>query len=104
MKVVLRFYDVTAGHYPGRLGECDGYLTTGASHSVEDEEPWIARFAGFIRHLHQQQARLFGICFGHQMIAHALGGCVEQSRRGWGVGVHEVTVARREAWMNPDAS
>ena len=31
---------------------------------------------------------MVGICFGHQIIAKALGGVVSKSDKGWGVGIH----------------
>lgn len=102
--VSLRFYDVTTGHYPDDLAECDGYLTNGAAASVNDPDPWIADLAAFLRHLHAQGVKLFAICFGHQMIAHALGGSVAKSNRGWGVGIHEVAITHREPWMIPSAN
>ena len=40
--------------------------------------------------MHRQQKNLIGICFGHQLVAQALGGKVEKATAGWGVGVHEV--------------
>lgn len=101
--VSLRFYDVTANQYPEHLNECDGYLTNGASASVHDVDPWIARFEEFIRRLHRCETRLFAICFGHQMVAHALGGRVEKAQRGWGVGIHEVSITHEEPWMIPAA-
>jgi len=104
IEVSLRFYDVTTGQYPDQLHECDGYLTNGASASVYDVDPWIAKFANFVRQLHAEQVNLFAICFGHQMIAHAFGGRVEQSERGWGVGVHEITLTNHEPWMIPAAA
>lgn len=100
-EIALRFYDVTEGHYPDNLRECHGYLTNGAGASVNDPDPWIATLAEFLRTLHAQDIPLFGICFGHQLIASALGGRVEQSTRGWGVGIHEVEVVAREPWMSP---
>jgi GMP synthase-like glutamine amidotransferase len=102
-EVRLRFYDVTAGQYPDRLDECDGYLTNGAGASANDPDPWIARLADFFRHLHAEHAKLFAICFGHQIIAKALGGRVEKSTRGWGVGIHDIAVLHREPWMTPTA-
>lgn len=104
VEVSLRFYDVTNGEYPTRFDECAGYLTNGAGASVSDDDPWIESFESFVRHLFENKIRLFAICFGHQMIAKALGGHVERSERGWGVGIHEVDVVAREPWMSPRAS
>jgi GMP synthase-like glutamine amidotransferase len=102
--VKLRFYTATAREFPERLDECDGYLTSGSAASVNDEQPWIADLERFVQRLHQAEAKLFAICFGHQMIARALGGRVEVSGRGWGVGVQEVEVTKTEPWMIPRTS
>ena len=40
-------------------------------------------------------------CFGHQLIAQALGGAVGRAAAGWGVGVHTWKVVRDESWMRP---
>ena len=42
-----------------------------------------------------------GICFGHQMLAHAMGGEVAKATQGWGVGVLPVEMLRQEPWMEP---
>ena len=94
------FYDVQRGAYPERIGDCDGYLITGSRASAYDDEPWIERLGGFVRELHAERAKTVGICFGHQLIAQALGGEVRRAA-GWGVGVHAWAPVRREAWMQP---
>lgn len=81
-------YDVQNGEYPGDIDEVDAYLITGSKASVYDDEPWIARLADFVRELHARKKKLVGICFGHQLVAHALGGVTRKSPRGWGVGLH----------------
>lgn len=100
--VSLEIYDVQNGRYPNSLDECEGYITTGSAYSVYDAEPWIRRFQEFVRELHQNSVKLVGICFGHQMIAEALGGKCEKSEQGWGVGVKNVSIISKKAWMKPE--
>lgn len=95
------FFNVRAGRYPRRIEDCDGYIVTGSRHSVYDDMAWIADLADFARQLHRARARTVGICFGHQLIAHALGGVVGPAAVGWGVGVHAWNVVARPAWMRP---
>lgn len=81
-------YDVQEGEYPRDIDEVDAYLVTGSKSSVYDDEPWIARLLDFVRQLHARKKKLVGICFGHQLVAQALGGATRKSPRGWGVGLH----------------
>ena len=97
----FEFFDVRRERYPRHIDDCDGYLITGSRASVYDDEPWIARLVGFVRELHDANARTVGICFGHQLVARALGGAVGRSPGGWGVGVHTWTAVRHEPWMHP---
>ncbi|MGF1742478.1 GMP synthase [Vibrio profundum] len=83
----LTFYRALDGELPKNIDECDAYITTGSKHSVNDDYPWITQLEDFVRQLHQHKKKLVGICFGHQLIAKALGGEVIQAPQGWGVGV-----------------
>jgi GMP synthase-like glutamine amidotransferase len=96
-----RIYDLAAGQYPTDLAECDFYITTGSKASVYDDEPWIYAFAGLVRDIAQARLPMVGVCFGHQMIAHALGGRTAKSDRGWGIGVHTFDVSLHQPWMQP---
>lgn len=95
-----RVYDLTAGHCPAPH-ECDAWVATGSRFSVYDDVPWINAFAQLVREIHAARRPFLGVCFGHQMMAHALGGKVARSPRGWGVGVHTFAVHQREPWMEP---
>ena len=53
-----------------------------------DDEAWIAHLKAYVRDLHARRKKLVGICFGHQIVADALGGRTVKSPRGWGVGLH----------------
>jgi GMP synthase-like glutamine amidotransferase len=98
------FLDIDARH--GRFPdpeECDAYLVTGSRHSVYDHLPWIAPLAGFVEGVLERQRPVVGICFGHQLIAHYLGGETRAAAQGWGVGVQQARVTGFEPWMNPPA-
>ena len=81
-------YDVEEGEYPGDVDEVDAYLITGSKSSVYDDKPWIATLMDFVRTLDARKKKVVGICFGHQIVAHALGGKTAKSSKGWGVGRH----------------
>ena len=97
----FEFFDVRRGCYPDRIGDCDAYLITGSRASVYDDEAWIVRLKDFVRELNDARAKTVGICFGHQLVAAALGGVVDRAEVGWGVGVHTWEVVDDEPWMRP---
>ncbi len=98
----FKVYRVTEGDYPESIHECDAYITTGSRFGVNDVHEWIKALEDFVIKLHQSQKKLIGICFGHQMIAKALGGVVEKSPKGWGVGISNIRVQRKQRWMELD--
>lgn len=80
-------YDVRAGALPDRPQACDAYVVTGSAAGVNDGFAWTEELAAFLRAA-RGHVRLIGICFGHQMIAHAFGGRVVKALDGWGLGLH----------------
>jgi len=91
-------FDVPAGELPGDPAEHGAYLITGSPAGVYEPLPWIGPLCNFIRAA--DQAKMVGICFGHQVMAEALGGHVEKSDKGWGAGLHHYSVVRYEPWMD----
>lgn len=65
------------------------HLITGCNEAAYDDTPWIVSLLNWIRRAHEAQLKLVGICFGHQAIAQALGGRVEQAPQGWGTGIRQ---------------
>ena len=96
--VELVTYDVVNGAMPDSATECDAWLTTGSRYSVNDDEQWIRDLEVFVREVAASRVPFVGVCFGHQLIAKALGGSVVKSERGWGVGIKEVEVADGLDW------
>jgi GMP synthase (glutamine-hydrolysing) len=75
--------------FPSSVTECDGWLVTGSRFSSYEPLPWIAQLEEFLRVAYDQDVPIVGICFGHQVMARALGGVVEKYAGGWSVGPHE---------------
>jgi GMP synthase-like glutamine amidotransferase len=93
-----RTFDVPQGALPAAPDLCRAWLVTGSPAGVYDDLPWIRPLLDFIRAA-RGRAKLVGICFGHQAIAQALGGQVEKSAKGWGIGVHDYAVRQAAPWM-----
>lgn len=100
--VDLRIYEVTRGEMPDSVDECQGWITSGSRRSCYEEEQWIDELHAFARTLAEQRRPHVGICFGHQLIARALGGEVERAA-GWGVGAQTFDVTATAPWMEAHA-
>ncbi len=70
----------------------DGFVMTGSSSSVTERAPWMLRTEELLRELVRLERPFFGICFGHQMLAQALGGEVKKNPRGREIGTIRVKV------------
>ena len=79
--------------------QLDAILITGSAAGVYDDLPWMAPLMDFIRWAADAQTPQIGICFGHQVIAHALGAKVAKSDKGWGIGRHVYDIVAPQPWM-----
>ena len=93
-------WHVEAMEFPASVHDADGWLLTGSRHAAYEDHPFIPVLEDFIRRAYVAHVPLVGICFGHQIIAQALGGRVEKFKGGWAVGAQEYRVDGEAVTMN----
>ena len=96
----FRRYDAEAMVFPQNIDECDGWLITGSKHGAYEDHAFIAPLEKLIREIHAAKMPLVGVCFGHQIIAQALGGRVEKFAGGWSIGRQPYHFEGREIALN----
>ncbi len=95
-------YCAYEGVLPESPEECDAYIITGSRHSVLDTEVlWINQLQHFIVRLNKAKIKTIGVCFGHQIMAVAMGGKVERADCGWQIGIHPTNILRQQSFMRP---
>lgn len=82
----LRTFSVVDMEFPDSPEAADAWLVTGSRHGAYEDHPWIPPLEDLIRAIRDAGRPMVGICFGHQIIAQALGGRVEKFAGGWSVG------------------
>lgn len=97
----FRRYDVDEKlEIPASPTECDGWLLTGSKHGVYEDHPFIAPLEAFIRQAIAAGQPVAGICFGHQIIAQAMGGHVEKFTGGWAIGTQSYRIDGHDMTLN----
>jgi len=84
--LTFRTWSVVDMEFPETVHDADGWLISGSKHGVYEDLPFIAPLEDFVRDIYAAGVPLVGICFGHQIMAQALGGQVEKFSGGWSVG------------------
>ena len=97
----FEIFTVVEDQFPKSISLCDGYLITGSKFSAYEDLPWIHRLKSLIQEIHKAELPMIGVCFGHQIIAEALGGKVEKFDGGWGVGIHQYTIDQTQPDVIP---
>jgi len=94
-------YPVVDDVFPSSIDEADGWLVTGSKFGVYEGHAWIATLEDFLRESFAAEKPIVGICFGHQILAQALGGKVEKFDGGWSVGVESYQFEGRSEDVKP---
>lgn len=85
----LHEYNTQNGELPTNRNY-DGYIITGSKASVTDDTDWITDLKQFTTDTITENTPIFGICFGHQLLADVLGGTVEYMGE-YEIGYHPIT-------------
>ncbi|MDW3222951.1 MAG: type 1 glutamine amidotransferase [Paracoccaceae bacterium] len=93
-------WPVVDGIFPQSVEDADGWLITGSKHGAYEDHAWIAPLEEFIRDTFDAKRPMIGICFGHQIIAQAMGGRVEKFAEGWAVGRTEYQMDGKTCSIN----
>ena len=82
----FKTWDVVDGDFPASVSDADGWLVTGSKHGAYESHTFIPPLEKFIRATFEDGRPMVGVCFGHQIIAQAMGGKVEKFDGGWAIG------------------
>ncbi|EPJ50714.1 MAG: hypothetical protein OFPI_19530 [Osedax symbiont Rs2] len=99
----FKFFPILDGDIPGDPQQCDAWLITGSKYGVYEDHCWIEPVSDLIRAAYSADIPMIGICFGHQLIAQALGGKVQKSDKGWSLGVTEYQIHNKMPWITDDS-
>jgi len=98
--LTFRTYRVEEMDFPADVHDCEGWLITGSRHGAYEDHPFIPKLEAFIREVIAAHVPLVGICFGHQIIAQAMGGKVERYPGGWAVGPQDYDFGGEKVTLN----
>lgn len=87
--------------YFPHIDDFETFIISGSKLSVYDDIKWIQDLVDYTKLAFDKKKKILGVCFGHQLIAEALGGKVEKAKEGYLIGVHEFELIVKEQWMEP---
>lgn len=93
-------YSVVDMEFPKSAESADCWLITGSRHGIYDNLPFIEPLKALVRDIYRLNMPLVGVCFGHQIIAQALGGQVEKYSGGWSVGATDYDFEGQTVTLN----
>jgi GMP synthase (glutamine-hydrolysing) len=98
--LTFRTWKVLEMEFPSNVHEAEGWLITGSRHGAYEDLPFIPPLESFIRKAERVRTPMVGICFGHQIMAQALGGRVEKFSKGWSVGLVDYDIEGEQVPLN----
>lgn len=81
------------------IDDVEAIAISGSALGVYDQADWMDELRSLIRDAYAKTIPMVGICFGHQLIAEALGAEVKKSDKGWGLGRHTYEIKHRPEFM-----
>lgn len=90
--------DLTAGELPDDPAACDAWLVGGSRLDAHGDGGFVPGLVEFVARVLSENVPLVGICFGHQILARALGGRIERAGS-WGAGVKRFSVLGSAPWI-----
>ncbi|MCD8044131.1 MAG: type 1 glutamine amidotransferase [Tannerellaceae bacterium] len=93
-EIRFKTYYTHQGELPHDILPNELYLIPGSNSGAYEKKKWIKELICFIREANRKKVPMAGICFGHQVIAQALGGEVQPSEKGWGTGIRTSRIIR----------
>ena len=89
----VQIVDVAAGEALPPAQSVAGAIITGSGAMVTERLDWSERVAGWIRNAMDEELPLFGVCYGHQLMSHALGGRVDYLPGGREIGTQPIELS-----------
>ncbi len=89
----VQLVDVAAGEALPSAHDAAGAIITGSAAMVTERLPWSERTGDWIRNAMDAELPLFGVCYGHQLMAHALGGRVDYLPGGREIGTQPIELS-----------
>ncbi|HVP17927.1 MAG TPA: glutamine amidotransferase [Spirochaetia bacterium] len=84
--------DIAADQPLPEPGSAAGIVITGSHDMVTDHRDWSERGAGWLLQVVSRGIPTLGVCYGHQLLAYALGGRVDYNPRGQEMGTTEISL------------
>lgn len=100
LDIELTTYRCDEGQMPDSVREQDGWMCSPSRLSVYDDHQWLRDVEQLLRDMVTTETPYVGICFGHQLMAQALGAQVRKAEYGWGIGAKQYDIVEPQPWMD----